>query len=177
MDSHVRHDTGKSAGESRLTEQDYANLEARWISREFATRAQLQRADSATGAEIVGRKGGDYSGILIPYFHPGSDQVRDYRLRRDHPDLEYDSAGNLKERRNTSARRGDPTCSTSRPESPTTPSRSGAAGRDHGGRVQDPWPSGALPTMVANRPRFLPLGVSGVYNWRGTIGKTVGPDG
>jgi hypothetical protein len=28
-----------------------------------------------------------------------------------------------------------------------------------------------------NRPRFLPLGVSGVYNWRGTIGKTVGPDG
>jgi len=30
---------------------------------------------------------------------------------------------------------------------------------------------------AANRPRFLPLGVSGVYNWRGTIGKTVGPDG
>ena len=28
-----------------------------------------------------------------------------------------------------------------------------------------------------NRPRFLPLGVSGVYNWRGAIGKTVGPDG
>src|ERR1051325_10763412 len=26
-------------------------------------------------------------------------------------------------------------------------------------------------------PRFLPLGLSGVYNWRGTIGKTVGPDG
>ena len=27
------------------------------------------------------------------------------------------------------------------------------------------------------QPRFLPLGVSGVYNWRGTIGKTVEPDG
>ena len=26
-------------------------------------------------------------------------------------------------------------------------------------------------------PKFLPLGVSGVYNWRGTVGKTVGPDG
>ena len=26
-------------------------------------------------------------------------------------------------------------------------------------------------------PRFLPVAVSGVYNWRGTIGKTVGPDG
>jgi predicted P-loop ATPase len=28
-----------------------------------------------------------------------------------------------------------------------------------------------------SRPRFLPVGVSGVYNWRSTIGKTVGPDG
>jgi hypothetical protein len=44
----------------------------------------------------VGRRGGDYPGILIPYFHSGSDLVRDYRLRRDHPDLEYDSGGNLK---------------------------------------------------------------------------------
>jgi hypothetical protein len=24
------------------------------------------------------------------------------------------------------------------------------------------------------RPRFLPVGVSGVYNWRGTVGKTTG---
>ena len=29
----------------------------------------------------------------------------------------------------------------------------------------------------SSRLRFLPLGLSGVYNWRGTIGKTVGPDG
>jgi hypothetical protein len=29
----------------------------------------------------------------------------------------------------------------------------------------------------ASQPRFLPLGVSGVYNWRGTIGKTGGSDG
>ena len=28
-----------------------------------------------------------------------------------------------------------------------------------------------------SRPRFLPVGVSGVYNWRGTIGKTVARDG
>ena len=63
-------------------------------------RAGLRRVDSLTGGEIVGRKGGgDYSGILIPYFHPGSDQVRDYRLRRDHPDLEYDAAGSLKVKR------------------------------------------------------------------------------
>lgn len=51
-----------------------------------------------TGGEIVGRKGGNYAGIIIPYFLPGSDRVREYRLRRDQPDLEYDSAGNLKSR-------------------------------------------------------------------------------
>jgi len=28
-----------------------------------------------------------------------------------------------------------------------------------------------------SQPRFLPLGVSDVYNWRRTIGTTVGPEG
>ncbi len=28
-----------------------------------------------------------------------------------------------------------------------------------------------------DHPRFLPIGVSGVYNWRGTVGKTTGADG
>jgi Domain of unknown function (DUF3854) len=27
------------------------------------------------------------------------------------------------------------------------------------------------------RPRFLPVVVSGVYNWRGTVGNTASPDG
>ena len=54
--------------------------------------------DSLTGCEIVGRRGGNYAGILIPYCLPGSDRVREYWLRRDQPDLEYDAAGNLKPR-------------------------------------------------------------------------------
>lgn len=54
--------------------------------------------DSLTGGDIAGRRSGGYSGILIPCFRAGSDHVREYRLRRDHPDLEYDSAGNLKRR-------------------------------------------------------------------------------
>ena len=36
--------------------------------------------------------------ILIPYFRPDFDRVREYGLRRDHPDLEYDATGNLKVR-------------------------------------------------------------------------------
>ena len=95
---------------SGLTDADYAALESRWVDRGLATRAQLRRVDSLTGAEVIGRKGGDYAGILIPYFHPESNQVREYRLRRDHPDLEYDFAGNLRCGRSTSARLVAPTC-------------------------------------------------------------------
>ena len=68
---------------SCLTEADYAALEARWIDRSLADQAQLQRVDALMGAEVVGRKNGSYAGILIPYFHPESGQIREYRLRRD----------------------------------------------------------------------------------------------
>ena len=81
-----------------LTEADYKALEGRWIDRRLAERARLRRVDSLTGGEAIGRKSGNYAAILIPYFHPASDCVREYRLRRDQPDLEYDSAGTLKER-------------------------------------------------------------------------------
>jgi hypothetical protein len=30
--------------------------------------------------------------IVIPYHRPGSDRIREYRLRRDQLDVEYDSA-------------------------------------------------------------------------------------
>ncbi|MDI3254044.1 MAG: hypothetical protein QJR10_04555 [Bacillota bacterium] len=83
---------------SGLTLADYAALEARWIDRELADRAGLRRVDSLTGSEIVGRKSGNYAGIIIPYFRPGANGIREYRLRRDHPDIEYDSSGNLKPR-------------------------------------------------------------------------------
>ena len=72
-------------------------MESRWIDRALADRAGLRRVDSLTGGEVIGRKSGNYAGIIIPYHHPGSDHIRDYRLRRDQPDLEYDSAGNLKQ--------------------------------------------------------------------------------
>jgi hypothetical protein len=88
--------TAPSPVGSDLTANDYAALEARWIDPGLADHAGLRRVDSLTGAEIIGRKSGNYAGILIPYFRPGSRQLRDYRLRRDQPDLEYDAAGNLK---------------------------------------------------------------------------------
>jgi len=57
-----------------LTAADYAALEARWIDRDLADGAHLRRVDSMTGGEIIGRRGGNHAGILIPYFLPGSDR-------------------------------------------------------------------------------------------------------
>ena len=98
---HIHDDTPTGAAGPRgsaLSASDYAALESRWIDRGLAEQAGLRRVDSLTGGEVIGRKSGNYAGILIPYHHPGSDQIREYRLRRDQPDLEYDSAGNLKQR-------------------------------------------------------------------------------
>jgi hypothetical protein len=163
---------------SELTAADYAALEARWIDRELAVWAGLRRVDSLTGGDIVGRKGSDYSGIVIPYFLPGADHVREYRLRRDHPDMEYDSTGHLKPRQKYLS----------------PPGRSNMLYLPPG-LPQEFLHNAALPVLITegefktlalwrlanyrapDQRRFSPVGVSGVYNWRGTIGKTTGPDG
>lgn len=161
-----------------LNAADYSALEARWIDRTLAERARLRRVDSLTGGEIVGRRNGNCAGILIPYFHPGSNRVRDYRLRRDQPDLEYDSAGQLKPRQKYLSPPGRSNMLYVVP-----------------GTTQSVLRNQELPILItegefktialwrlahygtSTPPRFVPLGVSGVYNWRGTLGKTVGPDG
>lgn len=163
---------------SDLTNSDYDALEARWIDRALANRAGLRRVDSLTGGDVIGRRSGNYAGILIPYFRPGFPHVREYRLRRDQPDLEYDSAGNLKPRQKYVGPPGRPDMLYLVP-----------------GVSQSFLGDPSLPIVITEgecktlalwrlanygsqrRPRFLPLGISGVYNWRGTIGKTVGPDG
>uniref|UniRef100_Q01RE0 DUF3854 domain-containing protein n=1 Tax=Solibacter usitatus (strain Ellin6076) TaxID=234267 RepID=Q01RE0_SOLUE len=170
---------GSSRVGSDLTSADHDALELRWIDPEMALRAGLRRVDSLTGSEIVGsRGGGDYSGILIPYFHPDSDQVRDYRLRRDRPDLEYDAAGSLKAKRKYLSPPGrsnmlylPPRVSQSLLGDPKLP----VVITEGEFKTLALWR--AAHHRALSRPRFLPLGVSGVYNWRGTIGKANASDG
>jgi hypothetical protein len=174
------HDAGteRSLPGEGLTPADYATLEARWIDRELADRAGLRRVDSLTGGEIVGRKSGNYAGIIIPYFKPGSEHVREYRLRRDHPDMEYDSTGDLKPRQKYLSPPGRSNMLYLVPGMPEEMLRD----------ISLPLviTEGEFKTLAlwrlanhraAGRPRFLPIGMSGVYNWRGTIGKTTGPNG
>jgi len=161
-----------------LAAADYAGLEARWIDRTLADRAHLRRADSLTGCEIVGRRNGNCSGIIIPFFLPGSDQVRECRLRLDQPDLKYDSAGTLLVRQKYLSPPGRSNMLY------FAPGTGPALLKD----VELPIiiADGEFKTLAlwrlahygsSQEPRFLPLGVSGVYSWRGTIGEMVGPDG
>jgi hypothetical protein len=73
-----------------LTDTDYANLARRWIDRQLAEEARIRRVGSDTGRLFMGRRDhGSYEGLAIPYFLPGESRVREWRLRRDHPDIEY----------------------------------------------------------------------------------------
>src|ERR1035441_6020298 len=73
-----------------LTDGDYADLARRWIDSELAAAAKIRRVDSNTGRSLVGRRDhASYEGLAIPYSLPGESHVREWRLRRDHPDMEY----------------------------------------------------------------------------------------
>jgi predicted P-loop ATPase len=169
---------GPASVGSELTPSDFAALEARWIDREIALAARLRRVDWLTGAELVGRKSGNYSGVAIPYFLPGSTAVRDYRLRRDHPDMEIDGHGRIKPKQKYLSPPGRGNMLY------FAPGVTDAQLRDF--TLPIIITEGEFKTLAlwrlanwraADPPRFLPVGVSGVYNWRGTIGKANGPDG
>jgi len=160
-----------------LTRADYDALSARWIDRDTADRQFIRRVDCAAGAAIVGRKGrsGDYSGFLIPYVLPGDDHVRDFRLRRDHPDMES----------------GKP-----RAKYVSPPGRSNMLyfpiGTDPDWLTDTSLPvtvtEGEFKALALTRaamygrpegakPRFVAVGLGGVWNWRGVIGKTNDAEG
>src|SRR6185437_6276309 len=165
-----------------LTPSDLERLAQSGIDRDLAQRAQLRRVDSLTGGHIVGRNGGaDYSGIVIPYVRPGESHAREFRLRRDRPDLEQAEGGRLREKNKYLSPPGRRSMLYFPPD------------------VDPDWLSDAsLPIVVtegekkalascglawhglgdsADRPRWLPISVSGVWNWRATVGKTEGSEG
>jgi P4 family phage/plasmid primase-like protien len=157
---------------------DFASLERRWITRELAIAAGIRRVDSYTGASFVGRRdNGSYAGLLIPYTLPGESRVREWRLRRDHPDIEYGKDGRPKERGKYLSPPGRANMMYFAPDTPT----SLLMAKD----VPVVLTEGEFKTLALwrlathdiGKPRFLPAGLSGVWNWRGTVGKTTGPNG
>src|SRR3984957_630665 len=164
-----------------LTDADYDSLESSWITRELADQALLRRVSSAEGAEILGRRdNGSYSGIAFVYVFPGEGHIREYWLRRDRPEIRYDAAGNPKEQNKYL---GPPGRGNLLYITPGTPPELLTDVR-----VPIVITEGAKKTLALHRlsqhdlaendsPRFLPVGLNGVWGFRGKIGKVGGPDG
>jgi predicted P-loop ATPase len=166
-----------------LSPSDYEALKSRWLAPDAADAAFLRRVDSAYGAEIIGQshRAGDYSGLVIPYLWPGGADVVMYRLRRDHPDMEAGSDGNVRPRRKYLS-------------PPAGANRLYFAPQTDPDYLND----SNLPLVVvegefkalalwrlawyglgdaAEQPAFLPVGLQGVWNWRGVVAKTESADG
>ena len=163
---------------SDLTERDYTELAKSWITPELANVAMLRRVTSEEGRQVVGQGGSrDCAGILIPYYWPGDESPFNYRLRRDNPEWSAGRDGQLKADRKYL---GAP----------------GGANRLYvpRGVTLEQLNDGMIPLVVAEGekkclalwrlalyatdvPRFIPVAIPGVWNWRGVIGKGTGPNG
>jgi hypothetical protein len=163
--------------ENALTDTDYANLERRWIDRSLAYVARIRRVDSGAGRLIVGRRDhASYEGLAIPYVLPGESHVREWRLRRDNPEIEYVD-GKQRERSKYLSPPGRRNMLYFVPGlSPELLKCQDTAVIVTEGEFKTLalW---RLANHEATAPRFLPIGLAGVWNWRGTVGKTTGPNG
>jgi hypothetical protein len=158
-----------------LTPDDFASLATRWIDAETATRQFLRRVNGLDGSAAMGRNGqGDFAGLLIPNVWPGSDHIREYRLRRDHPEVEN---GRPRMKYLAPPGRGnllyfpvetDPAWLTN-PELPVVFTEGEFKTIALARAARHEWQHAA--------PRFLAVGLSGVWNWKGTVGKTTDADG
>lgn len=157
-----------------LTNSDLDALEGSYITPELARQAGLFRVDSIEGARLVGREGraGDYAGIVFPYYLPGNEQPREYRLRRDRPEYQAQADGSFKEERKYLS----PPSSRNRayfvpgmlPEwlEDTTLPLAIVEGEKKAIALF------RLSLQERHAPRFVPIGLSGVWCWKGKIGKT-----
>jgi putative DNA primase/helicase len=161
-----------------LTERHFAALSSRWIDAELARQAGIYSVNSADGAQMIGRNGGgDYSGIAIPFFRPGTTHPREYCLRRDVPDMEYKADGNVREKQKYlfPPGRGNilfnpPGIEASWLQNTSLPASI----------IEGPLKTLALSRLALHNStsaRWLSIGMNGCWGWSGTIGKTTGKNG
>ena len=160
---------------SPLTHTDYEHLAQSYLTPELLAAAGWYRVDGLEGAATVGKRHweADYAGVVIPYRYPGETCVRGSRLRRDVPDriwkdgkmkdeAKYLSAPGAKNRfyfppATTVAQLDDtrlPICLVEGEKKCLALSR----------------------YFGESRQRCLPIGIPGVWAWRGKIGRQPGPE-
>jgi hypothetical protein len=144
----------------------------------MADLAGIRRVTSLVGQQMFARKRGDLAGIIIPNIAPWDDgHIREYRLRLDNPPLEQRADGSLRETGKYIQPPGRPNL-LYYPPGVTTQMLEDV-------RLPVLIVEGEFKALAAFRlakhnaaaPRFLPVAVAGVYNFRGVIGKDTGPNG
>lgn len=173
--------TAATAPSSGLTGDDYRNLTKRWLRAEDAAAAGLYRVDGPTGGEKLGMKKGNVPGICIPYFDPATGANVHNRIRVDDA---------VREARGTINIRG------ARELGPKYMGGAGERNRAYfsRGTTEQDMVNTELPIIITEGEfkalalarlarhetptgRFLPIGLSGVWNWQGRIGKQTTADG
>jgi len=149
-----------------------------WITPEIAEQALLRRVDAQQGREAICQKGNrDCAGILFPFYFPEASNPHAYRLRRDNPDWKRGKDGTVKPDKKYLGEPGaanrlyfPPGISLTQLDDPTIPIVI-VEGEKKTLALQ------RLSIYESETPRFLPVGLSGVWNWRGVTGKASGPNG
>lgn len=158
--------------EAPPTDADYQRLYTEsGIERSTIEQFRLYRVTSEEGRDLVGRNDhADYSGLVFPVYWPGEIAPREEYLRRDHPEFELKN-GTPKPTRRYLAPPGRPNILLFGPgESPSALSDPSTMIMIVEGlkKVVAGWQVARWDTNV---PRFVACGVTGVFNFRGTIGK------
>jgi hypothetical protein len=152
-----------------LTEADYQAFERSYISREIADQAGIYRVPSIEGRDLVGRKGGgDYAGIVFPYYWPGSRDLVLDRLRLDSPPV--DAATGKPEHKYLTA----PGARNRLYFPPCDPALIGEVAiplviTEGEKKCLSLWRA-ALESNGTGKPAFLPTAIAGVWCWRGSTG-------
>lgn len=161
-----------------LNESDYVTLAASWITREMADEAMLRRVDASEGCDVVGQKHNrDCGGMLIPYYWPGDPHAFNYRLRRDNPEWTMGKDGKPKPERKYL---GPPKCGNRLFIPPGVTLEQLADVAVPIAIVEGEKKALALWRLALHEvdaPRFIPIYIAGVWNWRGVIAKAQGANG
>ena len=161
-----------------LTDRDLAALQDRWINTATAQRAGLFRVNSVDGAALVGRNGGgNYSGIVIPNIRPGWEHSRENLLRLDYPEMELKQDGSTRPKAKYlyPPGRGNLLYFV-----PGTPADWLQDTKLPVALVEGSFKAIANERLAhhnTNTPCWLSIAINGCWGFRGTIGKTAGPDG
>jgi P4 family phage/plasmid primase-like protien len=152
-----------------LSKRDLESLSKSWISPEYAERAHLYRVDDIEGAALVGRAGAHgYAGTVYPNCWPGEQYRRSVQVRRDVPDVEIKN-GRPRER----GKYMNPPGEMNRAY--ITPGVDAALLSDTNADavfVEGPKKTIATQRLLDHSGlRAVAVGLSGVFNYRGSIGK------